>query len=184
MIWRGRGKRERGCVGWPVLAPTAKRPEEGNVRFHVEKPKTLVCVYVFTHVVYVRVLVSEVPAWARRNNTSVTSRGAVRCTVRRLTCELTSAGTRERDPSFARGVIAERDSPAATSSSVIAEHTQVRTYFQFYDDICERFVASRGHGFGFVFQERRSLCVRSAPNVSCAVIIWPNTLKLTRTKKG
>lgn len=40
------------------------------------------------------------------------------------------------------------------------------------------------YSFILVFQEKRSLCVQSARNVLCAVTIWPNTLKLTRTKKG
>ncbi|KAL0190560.1 hypothetical protein M9458_013258, partial [Cirrhinus mrigala] len=42
----------------------------------------------------------------------------------RLTSELTCAGIQERDPSFAPGVTVARDSPAATNSSVTAEHTR------------------------------------------------------------
>lgn len=151
-------------------------------------------------------VISEVQVWERRNNTFVISPGVVRCTVRRLTSELTCAGTQARDPSFARGVTAARDSPAATNSSVTAEHTQVWAQglcwiwnyiiqlllyiFCLLLQVNRLSSSSRGwyqtwrHSFVFVFQEKRSLCVKSARNVSCAATIWPNTLKLTRTKKG
>lgn len=82
-------------------------------------------IIIFFNITLKLCVISEVQVWERRNNTFVISPGVVRCTVRRLTSELTCAGTQARDPSFARGVTAARDSPAATNSSVTAEHTQV-----------------------------------------------------------
>lgn len=79
-----------------------------------------------THSIFLPLCITEVQAWGRRSSTSATLPAAGRFMGRRLTSELTCAGTAGRDPSSATGCSAGRDSPGATSYRDTGGHTQVR----------------------------------------------------------